>query len=160
MCSGVVARVGELMKDGRWKKHRLPGCDLLPLGADANFSSALQHHVNFLLLLIVPGHLAAIRLEHDIAHGESFRGNRLACLADHPACPTAGGKRATGNLGDIGDDHDRVSTTRRSRGAAIKFCGRTRSALTVETREVEPVAHRDATARQTNAPIRLRAASC
>src|SRR5687768_12725351 len=63
-----VARVGQLMKD-RWRqKNGLSRRDLLSLGTDTDFAASFQHHVNFLLLLIVPGHLPAIRFEHHIAH--------------------------------------------------------------------------------------------
>ena len=78
----LIAGIGELMKLGRWHINHLTSADLRLFVIDAHFASALENHVDFLLLLIVPRHLTAIWFQDHVAHGEVFGLNRLWAWAD------------------------------------------------------------------------------
>ena len=42
----------------------------LAFSAETHFAGAFEDKIDFFLLLVVPGHLAALGLEHDVADGE------------------------------------------------------------------------------------------
>lgn len=101
----LIARVGQLVEHSRGKKNRLTSGDFLPLGSHANFASSLEDHVHFLLLLVMPGHLASLGFQDHVSHGEPFRRDWLSRLADHPSSPTTRGKGSSGDLADVCDNH-------------------------------------------------------
>jgi len=100
-----IADVGELVEDAAGDIHGLSGGDGGALFAEAHFSSAFDDKVDLFLLLIVPGDLAAIGFECDVSCRES-RGLDGAGSADEILCAAASGVGATGDLGEIGDDHE------------------------------------------------------
>ncbi len=109
---GFVAGIGQLVKLGRRQVDDLPGFDFLAFGIDTNLAASLYDKIDLFLLLIMPGHLATIRFENDIAHGEALRFNRLATLPDQTAGPTTRGKLTTLKFRKICYDHVAVSNGR------------------------------------------------
>ena len=65
-----VADIGQLMEDLVRDVHRLPGVHDGALLAEAHFARALDDEIDLLLVLIVPGHLAAVGFQGDVAHGK------------------------------------------------------------------------------------------
>ena len=69
------ADIRELVKDFRWDVNRLACRESCTLLAQAHLAFALDDEVDFFLLLVVPRHLSAVRLERDVAHREVRRLN-------------------------------------------------------------------------------------
>ena len=99
-----VAGIGQLMKDLRRDVDGLPGRHVDALFAQAHLARAFDDEVDLLLLLVVPRHLAAVRLERDVAHRE-IGGLNGARAADQVLRAPARRIRSPGNLRKIGNDH-------------------------------------------------------
>ena len=101
---GRIADVGELVEDAGRNVNGLSGRDHLPLVAQAHLARAFQNKIHFFLLLIVPRHLSAVRIEQDVADGE-MRGLNGRGAAHHIL--RAASRRITTafNLAQVGDNH-------------------------------------------------------
>ena len=65
-----VAGVGQLVEDAWRNVDGLPGLHGDALLAQAHLARALDDEIDLFLLLVVPRHLAAVRLQRDVAHRE------------------------------------------------------------------------------------------
>ena len=72
----LLADVCQLMKFGGRDEDHLPAMDDLPLLAETHLARAVEDEVDLILLLIVPGHLAASGLQHHVAEAEVLGPNR------------------------------------------------------------------------------------
>jgi len=99
---GRLADVRQLMKDARRDIDHLPRRHRLAYFAETHLAHAFDDEIDFLLLLIVPGHLAAFRIESHIAHRKirrlNWRGAAREVLRQAFRRITA-----TGDLGEVGD---------------------------------------------------------
>ena len=95
---GLFADIGELVEDAGGNVDGLPAGDRLALLAEAHFAGAAENIVDFLLLLIVPGDLAAARIEGDVAEGE-IGGLDRGDAANQVLSAATGGVAAAGELG-------------------------------------------------------------
>ena len=92
-------------------KTACPVCTCDALLAEAHFARAFDDEVDLFLLLVVPRHLAAVRLERDVAHGE-IRGLDGAHAPDQVLRAAPRRVRAPGDLREICNDHDEFSEFR------------------------------------------------
>src|ERR1043166_5260489 len=99
-----VADVGKLMKDARRNVNGLASVDDLALVTETHFAGALDDEIYLLLLLIVPRHLAAVRLKGDVTHAKALRLNRR-CAADEVLRTSPRGIPAAFDLIEVGNDH-------------------------------------------------------
>jgi hypothetical protein len=99
------------MKNARRNVNRLSGSDDSALFAQTHFAGAFDDKVNFFLLLIVPGHLSAIRLKGNIAHRKTGGLDR-ARAADKILRAPAGGIGPARDFGEVCDDHDLDKSSR------------------------------------------------
>ena len=74
------------------------------LFAEAHFAGAFDDEVDLFLLLVVPGHLAAVGLQRDVADGE-VGGLDGADAPDQVLRAAPRGIGASCNLRKIGDGH-------------------------------------------------------
>src|SRR4051812_8272830 len=93
----LIPDIRELVKDAGRNEDRLTSRNRLTFMAETHFAGPLDDEVDLLLLLIVPGHLAALRLERHVAHREILRLDRRRA-ADQILRVPARGIAAPGDL--------------------------------------------------------------
>jgi hypothetical protein len=99
-----VAGVGKLVENARRDEHGLAGGHGLPLIAQAHLADPIEDDIHFFLLLIVPGHLSAARLQHDVAEAEVRRLDRRG--SPHQVARAPPGRiRPPFDPVEIGDPH-------------------------------------------------------
>jgi len=100
----LIAGIRELVKDPGRNEDRLPRGNRLTFVAETHLAGPLDDEVDLLLLLIVPWHLPALRLERDMAHREILRLDRRRAADQILRVPA---RRITppGDLREIRDNH-------------------------------------------------------
>ncbi len=100
------ADVVQLMENARGDVDHLAGIKDLPLSAETHLAVPRGHKIDFLLVLVVPWHLAAARLQNHGSHAEVHRLNR-----GNPAGQSVRGAprriAAALDFASIGDEHGR-----------------------------------------------------
>ena len=88
----------------RWNEDGLAGVHRDALLAEAHFARAFDDEVDLLLLLVVPGHLAAVGLESHVPHRKIGRLDG-AHAPDQILRAATRRIRAPGDLCKVSDDH-------------------------------------------------------
>ena len=110
------------MKDARRDVDGLPSAKNLPLFAQAHLGHAFEDKVNFLLVLVMPGHLATAGFERDVPHREvaglNGTGSAYQVLGASP-----GRVGAAGDMGEIGYGHVAIVVSGQERRMSITING-------------------------------------
>ena len=93
------------MKDTGWNIDSLPCLDRASLFTQAHLAAAFHNEIDLFLLLIVPGHLAAVRFQSDIAQGKIRRLDGTHASYQILRAPPRR-ERAAGYLRQIGNNHE------------------------------------------------------
>ena len=101
---GLPSQVGELVENTRRNIDDVPRVHGSPLPAQAHFAGPLHDVVDLLLLLIVPGHLASVRVQDHGPHAEAGGLNGRRSAHQVPRLP-AGGETAGVQPVETGNDH-------------------------------------------------------
>ena len=135
---GVVAGVRQLMKDAV-AECKPPGPPRTSRRSSPRHISPVAFHdeVNLLLLLVVPRHLAAVRFQRHLPHGE-IRGLDGADAAHQVLRAAARRIRPAGDLREIRDDHDFLLSVTHYPAARRRFtCSTASRALTMASSVVD-----------------------
>ena len=110
---GALAEVGDLMEHAVGNVRGLSLRQNFALVADAHLDRALQYEIHFLLRLVVPRRLAALRVERDEAHREMLSLYRRRAAHDVLGEATRG-VAAPGGRVEVGDNHKNPFMSKRT----------------------------------------------
>ncbi len=99
------ANIGQLMEHARRNVDGLSGVQNGALLAQAHLRRSFDEEVDLFLLLVVPGHLPAVRFQRDVAHGKIRRLDRARAAHQVLRAPPRG-IHAAGDLREIGNNHE------------------------------------------------------